>query len=287
MTQPTLFNSTRVNLYQVTLRDGALLVKTPYDAAFVAALKTIPSADRRFDPGEKAWLVNPRYGREIERWINAYFGETVTLPTVQAAKAQPTLRLIEVHYLGACKDRDGQAEAYGCDADSNWTFVFPERILRAYFDGTEENTAPTQEKTLYGVLGVTRSASSDEIRTAYRRMAMQWHPDRCKEENAHEIFLRIQEAYQILSDPNQKARYNAGLALEATLGKSQAAPSVSRGGGYRAPLRCGQIMVEGVEFMGRFRVTKILAWEDVFNSRGQTLVSSWPMGAKEPSKVWC
>jgi hypothetical protein len=45
-------------------------------------------------------------------------------------------------------------------------------------------------------------------------------------------------------------------------------------------------MAEGVDFMGRFRVSKILAWQDIFNSAGQTLISSWVMGAKEPVKVW-
>jgi curved DNA-binding protein CbpA len=118
-------------------------------------------------------------------------------------------------------------------------------------------------------------------------MAMQWHPDRCKEQNANEIFLRIQEAYSVLSDPNKRPRYDAGLALEASLGK-QAQPvdlnALSQQ--YRSPLRCGLIMVECLEIVGRFKVSKILAWQDIYNDRGQTLVSSWAMGAAEPTKVW-
>jgi hypothetical protein len=269
----------------VTIRGNALELKTPYDPALVAAIKQIPAGERMFDPIKKTWLFDPKHAGKIEAWISAYFGETVIMPTFTAAKPKSELRLLEVHYIGMCKDRDGQSEAYGCDKDTNWLYIFPETILRGYFDGTDVNTLPTTEQTLYGVLGVPKGALANEILTAYRRMAMQWHPDHCREPNAHEMFLRIQAAYEVLSNPGKLARYNAGLALEASIHTQPKAVNYMQSA-YRSPLRCGQIMAEGVEVMGRFKVTKILAWQDVYNRFGQTLISSWPMNAKEPVKVW-
>lgn len=289
MTQATLFNTS--NRCAVTYKNGALVLKTPYDPALVAAIKQLPANDRRYDPVEKTWMVNPRFSKEIERWIHTYFGEIVLMPEIQTSQPKTEMRLLEVHYIGACKDRDGSSEAFGCDPLNNWLYVFPETVLRAWFDGTEQNTTPTPEKSLYGILGVPRLATGEEIRTGYRRMAMQWHPDRCREANAKEVFLRIQEAYEILNNAGKKARYDAGLAFEATLGKSHSAIGVTNnlgnlGNGYRSPLRCGQIMAEGVEIMGRFKISKILVWQDIYNLHGQTLVSSWAMGSKEPTKVW-
>ena len=58
----------------------------------------------------------------------------------------------------------------------------------------------TTKRDYYEVLGVGRSASEDEIRKAYRRLALQYHPDRNKEEGAAEQFKEVAEAYAILSD---------------------------------------------------------------------------------------
>jgi uncharacterized protein YecT (DUF1311 family) len=51
----------------------------------------------------------------------------------------------------------------------------------------------------YSILGIRQGASDDEIRKAYRRKAMEYHPDRNKSENAQEMFIRITEAYEYLT----------------------------------------------------------------------------------------
>ncbi len=64
-------------------------------------------------------------------------------------------------------------------------------------------------KDYYKILGVERSASTDEIRKAYRKLAMQYHPDRNQgNKQAEEKFKEINEAYQALSDPQKRARYD-------------------------------------------------------------------------------
>ncbi|ADV67910.1 molecular chaperone DnaJ [Deinococcus maricopensis] len=60
----------------------------------------------------------------------------------------------------------------------------------------------------YELLGVSRTASADEIKSAYRKLALKYHPDRNKEDGAQEKFAKINEAYAILSDPEKRAHYD-------------------------------------------------------------------------------
>jgi len=63
-------------------------------------------------------------------------------------------------------------------------------------------------KSLYDTLGVSQSASADEIKKAYRRLARKYHPDINKEAEAEDKFKEINAAYEILSDSNKKAQYD-------------------------------------------------------------------------------
>jgi len=66
------------------------------------------------------------------------------------------------------------------------------------------------EKDFYKVLGVDKSANEDEMKKAYRKLAMQFHPDRNKDDpaKAEEKFKEINEAYDILKDPQKRAAYD-------------------------------------------------------------------------------
>ena len=64
------------------------------------------------------------------------------------------------------------------------------------------------ERDYYEVLGVTRSASQDDIKQAFRRLARQYHPDVSSDPDAEEKFKEINEAYGVLSDPEKRARYD-------------------------------------------------------------------------------
>jgi molecular chaperone DnaJ len=64
------------------------------------------------------------------------------------------------------------------------------------------------KRDYYEVLGVSRNASKEEIKRAYRRLAMQYHPDRNKSSDAEEKFKEISEAYGVLSDDEKRRQYD-------------------------------------------------------------------------------
>ncbi len=66
----------------------------------------------------------------------------------------------------------------------------------------------TSKRDYYEVLGVSHSASEGELKSAYRKLALQWHPDRNKESGAEAKFKEINEAYEVLSNKEKKAKYD-------------------------------------------------------------------------------
>lgn len=77
---------------------------------------------------------------------------------------------------------------------------------------------PTK-RDLYDVLGITRSASAEEIKSAYRKLARQYHPDVNKAKDASVKFNEVQEAYEVLSDAEKRKMYDqfghAGVGAQA------------------------------------------------------------------------
>jgi hypothetical protein len=263
----------------ITLKNGTYFVQFPYDPTQVQSLKdAIPGAGRRWDNNNKLWQVGTQYEAALRRLF-----PNQSIQVAQTATIQTETRVIELHYLGTVKDRgNNEFTAFGY-AENNWSVVFPERILKAWFEGMDD-APPGDTSTLYGVLGLPRTATTAEIKPAYHRMARQWHPDVCREPGANETFLKISEAHAILSNPNKKARYDVGLMFAAQQPTQNKAFDVL-GAGYRAPLRCGLVLADGQDCLGRFMVSKILGWEDIVRG-DKTLVSSWPMGANAPVENW-
>ena len=90
-------------------------------------------------------------------------------------------------------------------------------------------------KDYYKVLGVARTANADEIKRAYRKLARRYHPDVSKEPQAEEKFKEVQEAYEVLRDPEKRRAYDQ-LGAQWKAGE-QFRPPPDWGQGLRVLLR--------------------------------------------------
>ncbi|KAK3257886.1 hypothetical protein CYMTET_33042 [Cymbomonas tetramitiformis] len=66
----------------------------------------------------------------------------------------------------------------------------------------------TRTNDYYEILGVTKSCTEDELKKAYRKMALQLHPDKCKVAGAEEAFKKVNKAFDALSDGDKRANYD-------------------------------------------------------------------------------
>ncbi len=92
------------------------------------------------------------------------------------------------------------------------------------------------KRDYYEILGVSKSASTEEFKRAYRKLALEWHPDRNKTAGANEKFKEINEAYAVLSDPKKKETYDqfGHAAFQPGMGGGQQSGGPF-GGGRQGP----------------------------------------------------
>jgi DnaJ-class molecular chaperone len=115
------------------------------------------------------------------------------------------------------------------------------------------------QRDYYEILGLKKGATAAEIKSAYRKMALQFHPDRNKEKDAEEKFKEINEAYQVLSDEKKRQAYDqfghaafdpaAGMGGNPFAGGYQSGPftwSYQTGGGGNP--------FEGMDFNDPFEI---------------------------------
>ena len=98
---------------------------------------------------------------------------------------------------------------------------------------------PARFRDYYETLSVSKTATQDEIRSAFRKLARKYHPDVAKDKKAaEEKFKEVNEAYEVLGDPEKRRKYD-----ELGPGWEQGAPPPGRAGGWSSPQGGG-----GVEF---------------------------------------
>lgn len=258
----------------LTAHGAELRLYTPYDRAFLADFKrAVPSTARRWT--KPYWTFDPTYGDQVQRLVTHHYGVTVQAPVITDPHPMIETRAIRLDYLGRCKDRGEEKTAYGF-SHGDWNISIPEPVLRAWFKDEEGSQTPP---TLYAVLGIAPEDDQAAIKRAFRRLVLQWHPDKCTEPDAPARFQRINHAYQVLHHPRTRKKYDAGLALQASQPPPTPDPDAFADDTYRSPLRCGLVLAQGYTRLGRFVMTTILDWHDITDAQGRTMMVSWPVDA--------
>lgn len=105
----------------------------------------------------------------------------------------------------------------------------------------------------YELLGVSRSATEQEIKSAYRRKALEWHPDRNKEKDAEAMFKKVTQAYETLSDSQKRQQYDqVGHSAYTSKGGGRPAPGPGsyQSGPFSYTYTSSGNPFEGVDFGG-------------------------------------
>lgn len=132
----------------------------------------------------------------------------------------------------------------------------------------------------YHILGIPRQASSQEIKAAYRRLAVRYHPDKNPESSyAEDRFKEISHAYQVLKDPAKKAKHDLMLAyeeLQAQTGTTRPAPA-------QEPYRTAYGSRQAQEYARRYRQRPPQSWHYPRQPSGlprryNALATAWAFG---------
>ncbi len=145
--------------------------------------------------------------------------------------------------------------------------------------------------TYYDVLGVTETATPDEIKKAYRKLAMQWHPDRNQgNASATEKFKEISSAYDVLGDENKRREYDAQRQGGAAFTKN--GDGAAWAGGFGSATSLDDIIAQmfGQQGFGNFRrgpdrnrdvsLTVSVSLEDAFVGKTAPMQINTPSGRK-------
>lgn len=276
----------------ITAKDGYYQIKIPFNLKddFKAH---VPAKYRGWNQDARCWTVSREGIAIAQAFLESHFGKIEIPPLEESNAIAATIqKTFTVEYIGQCKERDGGIISALGSVHGFWSLEFPEAVLKTWFERRVSNDGV---QTFYQALCVFETSTNQEIKSAYRRLSRQWHPDVCQNEEANpgETFRKMTDAYEVLRDPTKRRRYDAGLFFEREAKKITEVNSDDfRSYNYRynhrtdkyhkvqpthfrAPLRCGLITAEGVQRLSRFTASKILSWDDITNGDGRVMTATW------------
>jgi len=236
----------------------------PDNASYVALLKQVRSLDNKKKEGDTAF-THGQYQKAIQAWTEALSVDPTHKQICaklynNRATAYAKMRrhadavsdckqalALDPQYLKALKRKaeslfvlGGEENLEQCLRDYETAAgLAPEEEEREYARKMHQAKVAlkrAKRKDYYRLLGLSSDATEDEIRKAYRKLALKHHPDRhtssSEEEKAkaEKEFKNVAEAYEVLSDKEKKARYDSGVDIEDLDNPHAHGPS--RGGGF-------------------------------------------------------
>lgn len=285
----------------VAARGGIYFVRTPgKDQLFIDTLKRLISPHLRgWDGPTMSWTISPQALPTLQEVIRRAGYQMPAIPSISYTAPAPVQKTIRLEYIGQCKEREDKSITALGQVDGFWSIEIPEDVLKAHFEKRGGKPLVTDAQTHYQILCVFENATAEQIKSAFRQLSRHWHPDVCQEPEGPEKFMAIRAAYDVLKDPQARKRYDFGLHFEREaarrLAEQNEAPAPAPRGRrpkfldsphYRAPLRCGLLTVEGVQAVGKFKVTKILSWVDATDEQGRTMTATWDKTARAVKIRW-
>jgi len=273
-----------------------------YDPYLINRLKQqIPANARRphyVDNKFKCWIVDKNYLDILSDLVKDELGVDLDISSIQQKTAVTSeQRMIRVEYIGSIKDRGGELSAlggvvheikttrkYGMDISYipgglNWSVVFPELVLKEWFTGKDSPNI----STYYTLLNIQQNIDQKDIKKAWRKMLLRYHPDHNSDSDAEQMTIKINEAYNILRNPMKRKKYDTGLTLQGSLARNN--NQFQNNNYFQIPVRCGNILCTGHESVGRFMVERIDQWVDIVEG-GKTLITSWDMATNSLRREW-
>lgn len=143
--------------------------------------------------------------------------------TIDALVQRGEAKLLVEDWEGAVADLKAAAEKSPQDMNIREALMRAEKALKM-----------SQRKDWYKILGISKTASMSEIKKAYKKLALQWHPDKNVDNRAEAEakFQEIAAAYEVLGDEDKRTRYDRGEDIEEGMGMG--------GGGFNNPFGQGQ-----------------------------------------------
>ena len=221
--------SARTQLSVAESVTGCWEFKFPYNEPLKEELKNnIPVYGRKWEAANQHWLVNREFYPVLERLVSKYFSTTLPQRSHDPKLSMMAEVEFDLVYLAKLKFHPGTSEkmASGMVA-KQWMLAFSENVLKDYFiPGFQDPNKQDREMkpaTLYDTFSVGSKATEAEIKKAYRQLALIYHPDKNDDPDAHEQFLGITRAYEVLGDKRNRKRYDASLAFknQSTLSRTK------------------------------------------------------------------
>lgn len=262
----------------VTEENGMIVFQGRYNATFHSLVKALPSTQRKYNGWNKTWSVVPSAAKDL---IDTARLNGVSFSIDSNVKftddIQQGVFSFDLDYIGVPKRRaTGHYTAIGL-VNGEWNVVFPANVLLEFFGGQIGITH-------YSVLGINENASPELVKRAYRRAARTYHPDINDDLDAAAQFIKVKQAYEVLSDPDLRARYDLGLYMQSKI-DNRFDKNANIIDSWRPPVRCGKLTVRGTKGALGIEVEEILAWDDIVVD-GMTMVSRWDWKLQQVIKEW-